>query len=1713
MKKMMKQHRFTSKSHNRGLSKWLAVLLTVCMLATSSGWTTAAFADEPSPDTQTVVNGEQDTTGADQQSGDASTTGQTPDAAVDQGESAQDQNVSGGASAGQDSTGAGNDQVSQTPKAEENDSEEKDPYAGMMTINELKKVPDTSAKATIQTIGKGEMDTGTRGWSANIYYVNQPDNHIINKTEDFSLKYQLEFATAKDFKKGEVKIRVPRSFIKYGEGDEATDVLPDQIGVPKGTLSSPDKTKSSLFNYYVDQDSKELVFFNYEDIPENTAQAWQVLFEKIDVSKVQIDTQWAFAPTVKAGSDIMKSNSFRALSGTATYVSESDESLKEDPEDQNTDEEADPTGTVEGLMNNSEDEAGAVEEKGLPMSKVRLLRGSPSWSFNMYYVNQPDAHYVYKDSNFSLKYQMEFNTAETLPAYSVVIKVPEILQHIGHDGDSDYSIVSDIGVPQGSYNPATDVHEDTASDNTAFNYYRDGEGNLVFYNYRELDASENVSRNAIQVLYKDVDVFKTKDETRWTIIPDVTVTTNTGTEDDPQAETQHLDDSQAQDLTLEGFINTESHLTFASKSPYSNGKNYTPGLYTRNQVSKFVPDYANVIIKDGRNYGQKLGDKFEDYVYVVWDVNIRGAATQPYDVSLFESPSHQGFVVAVSPHGSNTVSSEITSEGTNEYTVIKYEKDNAPGDERKREQNYFNNNYYVVIAYPKDYVSAGTDLDNELEVEMIPVDKKDSVDRQYPYSNWIYKNYDWKYLGDSATITKRVSSALDRQLDSWMTTYDAVKGGDIDLTTAHFEVEANARNFGHTHVINEPHKVISDYKGVMGEYIPGTFTRVTACDDYVYATAREGSNSYGTYKLDQDDYYYNNVSISVSDKGYDVDEDEPSAFTPLGAPGTEGIDRNTDVYAMFADNPGVWVKVDSVPLSISGTASYRFTPEQIARGPYRVKAEHNAIDYSSTIKIYLGITIRGDSPVFNDYMIPVYENNHKASVTLENVSGLAAMNLIREPQSGSEYPVGLLGDIEQYNPSKYADWGDGNLYSDSQQTFNYPHVRARDSVQLLGDQKRAFAIKGGRAENDPKHGRAKVRYIMEASEGYEVFSKEAVGYLSADEENFPSPSRSEVVFYDLLPYGVNFDPSGTVTAGRLKYRTYSSADLSESKWDKNQVSVTVDPDTDIIKNYNGTGRTLVKLHVHYEGRDSSVIGLGAWYSGFGVAFDAYCEHKDFEAAKEEPNVVAYMPDDNNKKDIIGESNEVSRDNGQPVIWDNYSQYYQKLGSDINQDDNTDSRNVLYAGSQVFSDIAMGMASGIEKTVRSDKDTFGVYKKSTAVTPGENYEYKVTVKNYSATPVGEIVIFDRLENALTDHPASEAGAFDDQDWNGSFVDVNVNEAKAAGANPVVWYNARRDAPVPSGTDDPSEVLTADNGWVRAASWSGDKSDVKAVAVSLGTSFELDLEGSVSVYMEMKAPESLPEDAVWAYNNAGFASSSEGQANKYDTTSSTRVKIVKASELELEKELADGTPAERQNDKFKFTLTWGDGSKDYPFSYKQYKVLEKDADGNWIEQSGIHATDADGSLYLKGGQKVVFTDIDAKTIKVKEKESVRWTLDDPSLTGTYDEEEGKRTILAVNTYHPVLYVKKDVEGYAPQDAAEINLQEFKMKAVNADGEPLANTKLYVVNSAMTNGNEPVVINGTRKAYGNLGTPASLPAGADRVLSSDGEDDFSIYHAQRI
>ena len=1256
------------------------------------------------------------------------------------------------------------------------------------------------------------------------------------------------------------------------------------------------------------------------------------------------------------------------------------------------------------------------------------------WSYDVYYVGEDDSSDVTITEDGNLKYQVEFRNSAEIPANAVEIRIPQMLFA---DRYGSPVLPSEIAVPEGT------PDDPTESRVSMFNYYVEGT-DLVFFNYGELDAGTS---SAFQVLYRNLDMMQIEDGTAWSLQSSCTVAGGEG--EDPST-------GEAEALT--GTVNTSVILSGVTMTPYViDGKSYSPGLYTEDQIERII---------NGSLPDEYQGDKFHNYRYVVWDVKVYGSATQPWEMYVKDIPSFD-------PDGDGTIVgfSAPAEEAGEPYDG--YYKVEIPDVKMDR----LNDSFRIVTAYPADKVNAGVQVRNNISVSLHPVDGLDQDKVKSSESSWTWADYEWTYEGNKIGMDKRVSGK--DTYASWLNVYKAASAAGEDKGDFRFNISSFVRGYEDTHITTNGE--------TMGDLIEGKSYEAVTVDDFVYAYPNTNGISQSDYEvLDGNDYYFTSVRVTQTDQGYDPWEDSYAA--PEEPAVGDVPEKGLVIYAMFADtatdaDPDAWEQVAVVPWSENGTMTYQFTDEQIARMPWRVKAVHRTTNYRTDCDIDLTMTIRHDSDTFQKMVngIDYSDKGQKQSLTVENISGV----------TGQIYEDGTAGGFMLIdNEGNYQEPG---LEDATKEMYGTLPMRGNDLLYFSSLQEHGQAGKSGTTWNDVVNGRVHLTYNLTAYDGYNVYDDEAISYLKS--EGVQSPGRNEVVFYDVLPYGVKFDPSVGVTAGRITSLSGDSYQNYPQSWDQSQVQVTVDSEKDIDTDYKGTGRTMVRFHITYTGADPAVYTDQMWMAGFGISFGAYYDWKDTDVADNASNVAAYMAEGDDQRPFLGTADEVAQDNGRyPSSLGGDTEDYTVFGKDIDGDgDETDT--VLYAKTKVSSDSAQAATSGIRKLVRADADRFGLYREQAEVDLGKGYTYDITVSNVSGT-MSDIVVFDRLDNGAADDSAlSGSGS-----WQGTFRSVVTTGLEQTGAAPVIYYNAERNAAVPADGQNPNEVLTADNGWMTAEAWAEagkEAADVKAVAVDIrktkdGGEFALTGTASVTFQIQMTSPEK--DTGLKAYNAAGYYSSNARGVSGYTVSDTTEVSQHIPGQFELVKEFTGEVPDAVKDSGFVFTVYRKQSGQDKEaYANLEYELYQKDGNGQWIRQgeNQVYATDGAGQLTLKAGQKAVFDTPEARLLSAEEEENPFW---EPNEQTTHPDQDTTVQTVA-NRYRPVLYVTKSAASVP--SGTDIGEDTFTFR-LEADGKAVADTEFWYVDGPRTDGGIPEKVTGL---------------GKDGEGKTDGNGEFTLHAGETV
>ena len=1363
---------------------------------------------------------------------------------------------------------------------------------------------------------------------------------------------------------------------------------------------------------------------------------------------------------------------------------------EQEPEETEPEDEEEPI-DFEGLM--SLEELTALDDETVDATmwenetatySMRRSRSAKNWSFDVYYVNQDDRYDVTKTANFNLKYQMEFHASEDLEPGAVQIKIPSTLFL---DRGKNPVAPNDIAVPQGK------PDDFTTNRNTPFNYYVDDKGNLVFFNYRTIPSGTNA---AWQVLYKNLQLMNIVDETTWTLTPEI-----------------KINDSEPESTTpLTGKVDSSVSLTSVLKTPYQDTSlNYTPGLYTVSQIEQYIKGSLSDQYKDENG---RLNTS--EYRFVVWDVKLKGNATQPWNLFIEDNPTYQtengerieGEVVGYRDNSDRSTSYKLAIK---EPDMTDESKDKTASSTDQREESW-GSRFYVVTAYPADKVTEGDLVQNDLTIRLDPADNIDEdVELAASTANWKYENYDWTYSGNVIGIKKETD---DTVYTGWLDAYEKAKIQGNDYGEMPFTTNGHVNGYAVTHKTEGED---------IGQYIPDSYYNMTTADDVIYLHPTAGQTD--GVMLDGDDYYFSSVTIEQADYGYDIWEDkmvDSELKDILEEDLPENFDSSVRIYAMCSKLPegaptpdkAGWVLIKEIKLDESGQMEpYELEEEYISWQPWRIKVEHNSIDYRSTCQIDVNVCLKATSPKMQQIIDsrPTTKDERKASVRIENLSGATA------EAYGTGNKIYNTNEKDQYSNYVGLEEETRKIYDD--------HILTRDNAyrDVTWLSMTAASFKESKSSNDVDNNRGLVEYMLTAYDGYEIYDRSCLDYLSEGDQALISPGRNHVVFYDLLPYGMNFDASFPVTAGRITNLDSKGNYRRQPKsWDTTQVKVSVNSE-EIISNYRGTGRTLIPFRITFEGADATSYTNQKWIEGWGVHFRAYYDWKDMDAINQKEinsNISAFMPDfsersggsNDEKPSLCGLKSEVYLDNGK-IENQQLAEACADLikdGGNIDGVDKADKegkpfdttyRNVLYANNVLMDDIAVASESKIEKLVRADADRLGTFSESTVVAQKDTYSYSLTIFAGSKEQTN-IVVYDRLENAAEDR--QEIENFEKNPWQGTFQKVDISALEKQGIDATVYYNAKQDARITENKEQPSTVLTEANGWLteeafiesvksqvetagEGHSWT---EYVKAVAVDLGN-FRLEPLHSVSFQIKMISPSSKPEGSgKYAYNNASFYAMpliwtpdswdpvENPDAAETVASNSVRVGLDQKQTLEIIKKVSGDVPSAREDESFTFQvyedyLFHGETSK-HPLAFTEYKLYKADENGEWLQQADqVYATDGNGYLHLKHNERAVFQMADVSRIKVQETENVFWESKVNENT-TGDDESAVKTLTFTNTFRPVLYVQKKLAG-VPEGVSlneSDNIFTFKIETKDGKGAytPVADAEFWYVDSARLDGSIP-------------------------------------------
>ncbi len=280
-------------------------------------------------------------------------------------------------------------------------------------------------------------------------------------------------------------------------------------------------------------------------------------------------------------------------------------------------------------------------------------------------------------------------------------------------------------------------------------------------------------------------------------------------------------------------------------------------------------------------------------------------------------------------------------------------------------------------------------------------------------------------------------------------------------------------------------------------------------------------------------------------------------------------------------------------------------------------------------------------------------------------------------------------------------------------------------------------------------------------------------------------------------------------------------------------------DVNSIVNYNGTGRTLLKVHIKEQFYRIQLLYtmIYTWDSiidyGRDILNSAAYETGNDEIADGYPDDGGDIADTEYMKDLDPES---------------------------------DGNRFIYTQSAYTADVITAANSGLSKSVKNTKDF--EYGDSSVVHQNGLYMYRLRYSTNQGYGTKNMIFFDSLENFSDNLRESE--------WKGTLEQIDTSQMSKAGADPVIYYSSVESLDI-SRHHDLEESVEGEKIWKTEAEF-GDISGAKAVAIDLrydknGDAFVLPTSSSVVAILYMRAPagDNTDSEDPMTYNSVYLSDS--------------------------------------------------------------------------------------------------------------------------------------------------------------------------------------------------------------------------------------------------
>lgn len=821
----------------------------------------------------------------------------------------------------------------------------------------------------------------------------------------------------------------------------------------------------------------------------------------------------------------------------------------------------------------------------------------------------------------------------------------------------------------------------------------------------------------------------------------------------------------------------------------------------------------------------------------------------------------------------------------------------------------------------------------------------------------IYKSYDYWKAENKITATVTPIDRIDPVTEKKSSNVWTWTRPEFTLPTGHFNLYKRADGAyralgsniysGTTHLADSLGMNAGEYSRYDLEEFSGhdnTEITKTELDGLDYASWLVGYPYPWTYDpdtndpMDPDSYGKKPVTYELIDEGVYLnndaggeDEEKTGNLTDKDFAIRE---LNFTTYMQDAEFDEDEQKFQSVPVTLTDSDVLTFygkfagSDEWTQFATFNLKTKEKNVDSNYVASMTTSKLTMTDQADMTAYKITT-SNTHYFSeiftrpvITLKNSK--TVMDFVKDKKS-----VG----IKNHNEGHFYQYDGKEILQLNESDTDYARVAKRDS---------SITKKAVAASNNTRKKTFSLTWKVEQKETIMYGSDGVTDYLP----------QNGGVFYDLLPKGSAVDQdSVSVTTGDNDFLSDSAFDVS------------------VQENYNDTGRTMLKVKIKT---------AGDHYAVFYDTTHSWESIKDYGTAVYNPvayetgndSITAGFPDNGGAKKSSGSVNpEAIKESG----------LMSGLDPDVPDACDSGAKKFIYAEDNYDISALTAASSGLTKKVKTENED--QYSYSTETQINGNYSYRIRFQNSFGSLAKDMILFDSLENYDPDTMLTEGKQ---SEWHGTLTGVDVNQLKEMGIAPVVYVSKTAALDIEAHHD-----LTDASIWTRLTD-DTDLSKVKAVAIDCrkmmdGTDSVLDEGDSISAYLYMKAPASVPEgNTGYTYNNIYI---SDTIFNKDDPESGenflihqdyTKLKFLVVGSFDLEKVSTESSNVKVAGIKYRLTGTSRYG----------------------MEIDDIKTTDSDG--------KISFKKIEMGTYILQEYESTKdWILDPTEHTVVIDNT-GKVTI---------------------------------------------------------------------------------------------------------